>query len=64
MFEDLEPTTKNPNTIVLGEDVSTLSLVELDERVALLQGEIERLTTIRKAKAESMNAAEAFFKKP
>ena len=63
MFDDLEPTAKNPNSILLGEDVYTLSLDDLDERVALLQGEIDRLTTIRKEKAQSMNAAEAFFKK-
>ena len=63
MFDDLEPKTKDANTIRLGEDVSTLSLGDLEERVALLQGEIERLQAIHKEKANSLNAAEAFFKK-
>lgn len=64
MFDDLEPQKQNDNKILLGADVSTLSLDDLDERVALLKTEINRLENIRQEKAQSLNAAEAFFKKP
>jgi uncharacterized small protein (DUF1192 family) len=46
----------------LGQDLSTLSLAELDERVALLQREIERLKEARSRKEASKHAADAFFK--
>jgi uncharacterized small protein (DUF1192 family) len=46
----------------LGQDLSTLSLHELDDRVLELQQEIERLKDARARKAASMDAASAFFK--
>jgi uncharacterized small protein (DUF1192 family) len=46
----------------LGQDLSSLSLVELDERIELLQREIERLSEARAGKEASRNAASAFFK--
>jgi uncharacterized small protein (DUF1192 family) len=46
----------------LGQDLSTLSLHELDERIAQLRSEIERLEQARHGKEASKNAATAFFK--
>lgn len=47
----------------IGQPLDALSLAEFDERVALLRAEIERLETARAAKAASLAAADAFFKK-
>jgi uncharacterized small protein (DUF1192 family) len=59
-FEDL-PKAK-PKTHDIGQDLSALSISELEERVRLLKGEIERLEAecIRKDKAKS--AADGVFK--
>jgi uncharacterized small protein (DUF1192 family) len=46
----------------VGQDLSTLSLEELDERIALLEREIERLREARARKEDSRAAASAFFK--
>jgi uncharacterized small protein (DUF1192 family) len=47
----------------IGQDLSMLSLAEIDLRVAALQAEIERLAEARVKKAASRNAADAFFRK-
>ncbi len=47
----------------LGQPLDTLSLAELDERIALLHTEIQRLEAARTTKAASLAAADAFFKK-
>jgi uncharacterized small protein (DUF1192 family) len=46
----------------LGQDLSALSLHELDERLALLRAEIARIDAMRASKAASLDAASAFFK--
>ena len=46
----------------LGQDLSTLSVSELDERIEILEREIERLKEARSRKEASRNAASAFFK--
>ncbi|GLS21728.1 hypothetical protein GCM10007874_47450 [Labrys miyagiensis] len=46
----------------IGQDLSTLSLHELDERIAALKDEIRRLEEAKERKAASMSAASAFFK--
>jgi uncharacterized small protein (DUF1192 family) len=46
----------------LGQDLSTLSVSELEERMELLEREIERLKEARSRKEASRNAASAFFK--
>ena len=46
----------------VGQDLSTLSLAELDERIAILEREIERLQEARTRKEASKLAADAFFK--
>lgn len=46
----------------IGQDLSTLSIDELGERIALLNAEIVRLETARGAKSSSKKAADSFFK--
>ncbi|MGL4497294.1 MAG: DUF1192 domain-containing protein [Beijerinckiaceae bacterium] len=52
-----------PKAHEIGQDLSMLSVFELDERMALLQAEIERLAEARARKESSKSAADAFFKK-
>jgi uncharacterized small protein (DUF1192 family) len=47
----------------IGEDLSALSLDELDARIELLRGEIRRIEDAIKSKRASANAADAFFKR-
>ena len=47
----------------IGQDLSLLSVKELDERIALLQGEIARLEANRSGKQASRQSADRFFKK-
>ena len=47
----------------LGQDLSLLSVGEIDERVALLNAEIERLMTDRARKEASRLAADTVFKR-
>lgn len=46
----------------IGQDLSLLSVDELGERIALLQGEIERLNQAMAKKRASKDAANSFFK--
>jgi len=46
----------------IGQDLSLLSVFELNERIALLRAEIERLEASAKAKAAAKGAAESVFK--
>lgn len=46
----------------IGQDLALLSVGELNERVALLQAEIERLQAAAASKEASRNAADKFFK--
>ncbi len=46
----------------IGQDLSLLSVAELNERIALLSGEIERLPAAAARKSASKDAANAFFK--
>jgi len=46
----------------IGQDLSMLSVDELDERVALLEKEIARLKEAKRAKENSRAAASAFFR--
>ncbi|SEG26631.1 Uncharacterized small protein, DUF1192 family [Methylobacterium sp. 190mf] len=47
----------------IGQPLDTLSLGDLDERVALLRAEIARLEAARAAKQAAQGAADAFFKR-
>jgi len=46
----------------LGQDVSTLSIEELEERIEVLDQEIDRLKEEKTKKEASRTAASAFFK--
>ncbi|MCA0425197.1 MAG: DUF1192 domain-containing protein [Proteobacteria bacterium] len=46
----------------IGQDLSLLSVAEIDERIALLSEEIARLEADRRRKEASKSAADAFFK--
>lgn len=46
----------------IGQDLSALSLHELEERMALLRAEIVRLDEARARKAASRDAADSVFK--
>jgi uncharacterized small protein (DUF1192 family) len=47
----------------IGQDLSLLSVEELNERVAVLTAEIERLTQAAAKKRASKDAADGFFKR-
>lgn len=61
-FDDLPIKKNTPVTEVEKEDLSTISVEELQERVARLNAEITRTQAEIEAKQGSRNAAEAFFK--
>jgi uncharacterized small protein (DUF1192 family) len=46
----------------IGQDLSLLSVFELNERIEILNTEITRLETAAKAKSAAKGAADAFFK--
>jgi uncharacterized small protein (DUF1192 family) len=46
----------------IGQDLSLLSVTDLEERIALLEAEIERLKADARKKQASRDAANAFFK--
>jgi uncharacterized small protein (DUF1192 family) len=46
----------------IGQDLALLSLVELNERIEVLQDEIARLEAARAKKQASRSAADQFFK--
>lgn len=60
-FGDEKP-AKKPLKHEIGQDLSTLSVHELDERVAQLRAEITRLETAKQAKEASRLSAENVFK--
>jgi uncharacterized small protein (DUF1192 family) len=58
-----EDASKPRDSVVLGEDeLALLSVIEIDQRIALLQSEIERLKAERLKKGDSRAAAEALFR--
>ena len=46
----------------VGQDLSALSIAEIDERIEILKREIERLQEARGRKEASRDAASAFFR--
>lgn len=61
LFDD-EP-LKKPKVHEIGQDLSLLSVGELNERIALLRAEIERLEADLKVKGTTKSAAEALFRR-
>jgi uncharacterized small protein (DUF1192 family) len=60
LFDD-EPLVRKVNHEI-GQDLSLLSVSELDERIAVLRAEIARLEADRDLKGASKAAAEALFR--
>ena len=58
--DENEPRKKVSHEV--GQDLSLLSVGELNDRIALLLGEIERLKTAEASKKASRDVASAFFK--
>ena len=51
---DWDEPTKKPTTVTVGEDLSTMGVAELSERIEALNGEIERVESeIAKKKAQA-----------
>ncbi len=60
-WDDLKP--KPAPTVVLGESLETLSIAELEARIAALTAEIERVRQELQAKKAHEAAAAAVFKR-
>ncbi|HSM40108.1 MAG TPA: DUF1192 domain-containing protein [Afifellaceae bacterium] len=52
-----------PSGIMIGEDLSLLSVDELQERISLCEQEIERIRAELDAKKSGLAAAEEIFRK-
>lgn len=61
-LDELLPRKPKPET-VLGEDLSHMSVHELEARIAALEGEIVRSREALRSRAATKNAADAFFKR-
>jgi len=57
-----EPRAKRAEMITPGEDISSLSVDELEERIALYEAEILRLKLAIETKGASRAAADSVFK--
>jgi uncharacterized small protein (DUF1192 family) len=60
LFEDDKPKRKLAHE--LGQDLSLLSVGDLEERIELMQSEIARLEADMAAKKASKSAADSLFK--
>jgi uncharacterized small protein (DUF1192 family) len=58
-----EDAAKKAPEIKLGEDISTLSVHELEKRVVALEAEIARCKSAIDARHQTRSAAENFFKR-
>ena len=61
-FED-EERPKKKLSHEIGQDLTLLSVRELDDRIGLLREEIARLEANKSGKQASLRAADQFFKK-
>jgi uncharacterized small protein (DUF1192 family) len=59
---DEDAPIKRP-AFVIGQDISTFSVGDLDETIGLLKAEIARLEEARKSKDSTRSAAEALFRR-
>ena len=60
MFDDGE--VKKPKGHEVGMNIDTMSVEELKDRIALLEGEIARLKEAIDARQKTRSAADALFK--
>lgn len=58
-----EPRRPANNDIVLGADLSLLSVEELEARIAALKAEIARIESALAAKRSSLSAAQSVFRR-
>jgi uncharacterized small protein (DUF1192 family) len=63
MAEEIDEKPRPAPGLTLGQPLDALSVAELDERIAILRAEIQRLEAAREKKQAANAAAEAFFKK-
>lgn len=61
-FDD-DAAPRKPAVHDIGQDLSLLSIEELSERIALLEGEAARLKQALESKRASRSAADQFFKR-
>ena len=59
---DMDETPKKPVAHEIGMVLDALSIDELEARIGLLRGEIDRLLAAIATKKQSKSAAESFFK--
>ncbi|MBC2886958.1 DUF1192 family protein [Ochrobactrum sp. CM-21-5] len=59
---DEDTVTSRDHAVLSEEELALLSVIEIDQRIALLQSEIERLKAERLRKGDSRAAAEALFR--
>lgn len=62
MFDD-ELQRSKPGAVTPGEDISHLSVADLEDRVTILKGEIARAEAMIAHKQDKMAAADAVFRK-
>lgn len=62
MMDDEEQRRKKPVVHDVGMILDALSVSELEQRIALLEGEIERLKAAIAARDDTRKAAESVFK--
>jgi uncharacterized small protein (DUF1192 family) len=55
---------QDPLTLVTKQDLGPLSLAELEERITILKGEIERVEAHMAEASRHLSAADELFKKP
>jgi uncharacterized small protein (DUF1192 family) len=61
-LDELAPRKPKPQS-VLGEDLSAMSVHELEARIAALEAEITRSREALRTRAATKTAADAFFKR-
>lgn len=59
---DLDDEPKKPTNMVIGENLDSISVTELEQRIEALDSEISRLRAEIAKKQASRSAADAFFR--
>jgi len=59
---DLDDAPKKPAHMVIGENLDSISVAELEQRIQVLESEINRLRSEISKKQASKSAADAFFR--
>jgi uncharacterized small protein (DUF1192 family) len=61
-LDELAPRKPKPETVI-GQDLSAMSVHELEARIAALEAEVARSREALRSRAATKNAADAFFKR-